>query len=311
MPNNKYYVFTYWKFPENILDYLCKISQLSDFKYVVAQLEKSHTGSLYHIQGYVEFYKNVSYKCLKSVMPGVHVEHRKGTRLEARYYCMKNKGGIYDDDYYWCPPRLDKVHRGRDDNTLYYELGIWETEQGKRNDLNAIRQLIIDGIDLSDIITEHATNYQAMRMAEKIFQYKNEPRDINNPPEVRWYYGDTGTGKTKAVYDEFSAPEIYSSFSYKWWDGYYNHRVILIDDMRKDYCKFHVLLTLLDRYPLIVEKKGMTTHINSPIIIITCPYSPQVLYNTREDTEQLLRRIHEVRHYHDDGYCLKFFSLKN
>ena len=110
-----------------------------------------------------------------------------------------------------------------------------------------------------------------------------------------FFYGKTGSGKTRTAFEEF--PKIYTPLSYKWWEGYEGQTEVLIDDFRKDWCKFHELLKLLDRYPFKVEAKGSHHQLMATTIIITAPYPPQYMYDTREDIEQLLRRIRVVQEF--------------
>ena len=80
----------------------------------------------------------------------------------------------------------------------------------------------------------------------------------------------------------------------KWWEGYDAHPNVLIDDFRKDFCTFHELLRILDRYPYRIEVKGTSRQLLAKRIIITCPYHPEIIYDTREDIGQLLRRITKI-----------------
>ena len=45
----------------------------------------------------------------------------------------------------------------------------------------------------------------------------------------------------------------------KWWDGYCQEEHVVLDDFY-GWIKFDEMLRLLDRYPLLVETKGGTTH---------------------------------------------------
>lgn len=263
------YIITQFKFPELMPLYFKEISLIKNFQYLIGQLEICPKTQRIHIQAYFEFNKEQSKNEIKSIMSGVHLENRKGTQAQAIAYCSK----------------LDTRH------SEPITIGT-PKKQGSRTDITSIRLLIKEGKSLKEIILNHASNFQTIRITEKLFQYGSKPRDTASPPEVRWYYGKTGTGKTRSVYTEFT--DIYPSFSYKWWDGYEQNNVILIDDMRKDYAKFHILLKLLDRFPHIVQIKGGTIHIKSPLIIITSAYHPKDLYRTREDINQLLRRITRI-----------------
>jgi len=69
----------------------------------------------------------------------------------------------------------------------------------------------------------------------------------------------------------------------------------LFDDFRGDFCTFHYLLRVLDRYPMRVEVKGSSREFNSKRIYITSCYPPTEIYNkSDEDVKQLIRRIDEI-----------------
>lgn len=120
-------------------------------------------------------------------------------------------------------------------------------------------------------------------------------------PVVTWLFGDTGTGKTKYVYDECKA-NGWSLFvahdTAKWWDGYLQQDAVLIDDMRNSWCRFADLLKILDRYPRDVEVKGGFVPFKSANIFITSQYPPDAVYNSEsrsgEDIRQLLRRCTNI-----------------
>lgn len=298
-------IITYFKFPEKISIYLLKISKLENFRYIVGQVEPTEDGRL-HIQAYAEFTDHIRVKEISNIMPGCHYESKSinSSREQGRFYCMKDYNGIYNDKYQWTEKtsRDKKLHRGRLVGTDYYEFGTWDTEQGKRTDIETIKAAVLAGDSLKTIVLRDCKSYQHIRICEKFHQYFiDTPRDRNIPPEVRWYYGPTGISKSRSIYDEFEPENIYPSSSYRWWNGYTQQKVILIDDMRKDYSKFHVLLKLLDRYPLAPETKGSTININSEIIIITSPKHPCNLFDTREDLGQLIRRISTIKQFHRHG----------
>ena len=67
--------------------------------------------------------------------------------------------------------------------------------------------------------------------------------------------------------------------------------------MRKDFCKFHELLRYLDRYPVQLETKGGTRQLLARNIVITSCYPPEQLFDTREDIQQLIRRIDFIHQF--------------
>ena len=97
--------------------------------------------------------------------------------------------------------------------------------------------------------------------------------------------------------DSDSYPDAYWCMSIsKWWEGYDAHETVIINDYRKDFCKFSELLNLLDRYPYRIECKGSSRQMLAKTIVITTPKSPEETWKNRtdEDLTQLMRRIDKV-----------------
>ena len=86
----------------------------------------------------------------------------------------------------------------------------------------------------------------------------------------------------------------------KWFDGYSNHDVLILDELRKQTFTCAYLLRLLDRYKMGVEVKGGTRQMVAKVIIVTSSKSPEALWADMagladpEDVGQLQRRITEV-----------------
>lgn len=235
-------------------------------KYLVYGREKGEKGTP-HMQGYIEFGGAKKLETLKKEYGyHIHWEVRKGTAEEASKYCKK------DGDYH-------------EDGEI--------SKQGKRSDIIRIKEMMKQGVRDPKVYYEECTSYQALRFAEKgieLFEQKREWKSI-----VHWYYGPTGTGKTATAYQKYPNAWI-SSRDLKWWQGYNGEENVIIDDFRGDFCTFHELLRILDRYPYRVEIKGGSRQLLAKNIIVTCPYHPAEVYKnrTQEDINQLLRRIDHV-----------------
>ena len=119
---------------------------------------------------------------------------------------------------------------------------------------------------------------------------------------VFWFYGPTGTGKSFAAM-EYAKDAYWKMGGNKWWDGYDGQSDVIIDDYRKDLCTFNELLRLLDRYPLLVERKGGSMQFLAKRIFITSPFSPSGVWEGRieEDLAQLMRRIEHVERFAPGG----------
>lgn len=218
-----------------------------------------------HLQGFAYFHNAKTFTQIKKWLPRAHLEKSHGTIEQNIAYCSK------DGD----------VH----------EQGV-KPECGKRTDLIKIKSKVLNNEPISDVL-EIVQNVQQLNFMEKLMKYQKPP-----PPKkktVKWYYGGTGTGKTRRAILEGGDDYYISSRNLQWWDGYIGQKVVIIDDFRKDFCTFHELLRILDRYPYRLQIKGGSVWLQADVIIITSCYEPDQVYDTREDKQQLLRRIDEIR----------------
>lgn len=234
-------------------------------KYLIFGYEIAPTTGTKHIQGYVHFINAKCFSSMKKLIPKIHLEPAKGNDTQNRNYCIK--GGNYE------------------------EFGEC-SKQGKRSDIDTIRDAIKSGKNVRDCY-EIATSYQASKFAENYYRVYHDTKRTK-PPLVLWLYGSTGCGKTRYAFDNY--PELHNvAYHNNFFQGITpDHKVVLIDDFRKDFCKFNYLLKILDRYPMVVNIKGHEMNWKPETIIITCPYHPEEVYNTREDVGQLTRRITHI-----------------
>lgn len=215
-----------------------------------------------HLQIYFRNKEAKTFRRIKKEFPQAHIEIAKGDDLANKTYCSKQK--------------------------ILMEEGT-PKQQGKRNDIHEIRDMVKQGNNMRQIL-DVATSLQSVRMAEIHLKYFERKRDWKSL--VKWYYGPTGTGKTKRAFEESEDPYVCLDTN-KWWEGYDGHKHVIIDDMRADFCKFHQLLKLLHEYAYTVECKGGSRQLLAEQIIITSCYSPQEMFRgkSEESLDQLLRRI--------------------
>lgn len=230
--------------------------------YIVYGKEVGINGT-HHLQGCVTFAKSKRLTALKKILGRAHWEEAK--ELEAaRNYCMK------DGDY---TIRDNRV-------------------QGKRTDLQEVTDFIASGKTLAETAQQFAPTYvkyhQGLRSLAQL--YKN-PGPRRTKPIVYWFYGPTGTGKTRTVFER--ERDLWtSSGDLTYFNGYENQRAVVFDDFRGGFCKFRYLLRLLDLYPVLVNLKFGYTDWNPDRIYLTSNKHPERCYNLPdEDMGQLLRRI--------------------
>lgn len=220
-----------------------------------------------HLQGYVEFKDAKSLASVKKLLGGrCHLEKRRGTPLEASNYC-KEDGRFFE--------------RGKLSN------------QGKRTDLDEIADLVKNEGVQGVIETRPDAFIKYGRNIERLAEYLYVPRTTK--PEVIWLYGLTGTGKTLEATKRSDSYYIWNGK--KWWNGYRQQEVVIIDDYswNKSEDDFRELLRLLNEYTIQVETKGGMVYFNSPIIYITCEFPPHAIFPVGNTLNQVLRRIDIIK----------------
>lgn len=102
-------------------------------RYAVYQLEACPGTGRPHIQGYAEFHKQVTTAMLRELIGGsVHLERSVKSRSANRDYCTKEDTRLMEPE----------------------EFGEWTETQGKRNDLNAAIECMME-YDFDTMIAEH------------------------------------------------------------------------------------------------------------------------------------------------------------
>lgn len=244
---------------ENALE---KAFDEGDYRYLVAQLEVGKSGTP-HWQGYVEWKRPMRFNALKKLWPLVHWEARKGTRDEARAYCMKEDS------------RATTVH-----NTVAgpHELGKWIGGQGSRSDLAAVMDRVRAGATMRELCEEFpaaALRYSSgLQKARLIFASDERLSE----PQVTLLYGPPGCGKTRMVYDEFKQDLWVNPLGAGgWYDGYDQHENALFDDFAGKLSGHRLtdVLRLLDRYTLRVATKGSFTVWVPKRLFLTSNYHPR------------------------------------
>lgn len=161
-------------------------------KYLCFGRERCPKTNKMHYQGYVEFECGVSLAGAKRRLasPAAHLEARKGTASQARDYCKKDGE--------------------------FLEFGTI-SRQGKRSDLEAVRAAISDGAGMRGVI-ESGVSYQCIRYAEKYLTYMEPMR--STVPKVFWFWGETGTGKTRealaSASERFPGDVYWTNGQYPW-----------------------------------------------------------------------------------------------
>lgn len=265
MSRQRHWCWTWNNYPED----LPTQETLPDTKYLIYGKEVGESGTP-HLQGYVEFTKPKRLAWLKRRLPKVHWEARKGTRDQARDYCMK------DGDF--------------------HEFGPWGTSQGKRSDLEEVKTAIEDGATETDIAESHFGVWCKYPNAVRSYiRMRQKPRDFKTEVHVCW--GDTGTGKSYVTSQLTHKP--YKLTNSKWWDGYDGVSDVIIDEF-SGWLPVGVFLQLTDRSDYKVEVKGGMVNFAPKRIFITSHDNPEDWYPL-DRWPEIERRITTLKHFSNAG----------
>lgn len=279
-----------------------------DFTYWCGQCELCPDTNRKHIQGFLCLSQPRTLVGLKRCaftgprLNTVHLKASDGTADQNRVYCSKDTSIDPDGEFQFCE---------HGDFTAVPE----RNGQGTRNDLHSIARAVRDGASLRDIANDHPAefvrNYRGLQMLQQtIFRGGRvySERDVSLPT-IRWFHGQTGSGKSRAAFTEAYAAHPDSVYvkppGTRWWDGYLGQKCVILDDFRGDWFSFGYLLRLTDLYPLDVEVKGGYTPFCATDIYFTCPVKPEILFARLAEGDngrmnQLLRRITETKLFGDE-----------
>lgn len=266
----------------------------SVYRYCCFQLEVGQTTQRRHCQGYIYLQSARRMSFVKQFIGafGLHTEYG----LDLRPHIERSRGSPQQNRDYCSKP--DTAVEG-----TFHEIGTLP-RQGNRSDLTELAEAIAEGGDISDIAAQFPTEFikysRGIQALKTALSCKPRPQTVE--PTVFWWFGPTGTGKSRLAFETY--PDAYIKMpTNKWWDGYVDQREVILDDYRPSMCPFHELLRLLDRYPMKIEFKGGSTELQATTFVITTCERPELLWNGKTDEmiDQLIRRITEIRMFHPDS----------
>lgn len=173
-------------------------------------------------------------------------------------------------------------------------------QQGRRCDLEEMCESIREGeSSVLDILRAdpHSYHLYARTLYATEADVRHPPR--TRPPNVRWYWGCSGAGKSYTARTEAGTDYFDHEFERNgWFDKYRGQQRVLFDEIDTANVPYRKLLRLLDIYPASVERRGLPPAVWEPTDIwITSAHHPATYYRNEGDCRELLRRITTVKHF--------------
>lgn len=241
----------------------------ADIKYMIVGHEVGESGTP-HLQGFCHFINAVRFATVVGVVGNrAHIQRARGNIEQNYVYCSK-QGNFFEVGERPMSPK----EKGEATKRRYEE--TW----------NAAREGDFDAIDYEHRIRYYGT---LKRIAADAL-LEQELENLDHLEKMEWYYGESGTGKSlKARTDH---PNAYLKMCNKWWDGYDNQDVVIIEDFDKAHSVLcHHMKIWADIYPFLAEKKGTALKIRPKKIIVTSNYHPNEIWTSGSDLAPILRRF--------------------
>lgn len=229
---------------EKVLEELQKLSL--DYFCLADEIAKTGT---YHTHVFIYSRSPMRFSTIKNRFPLAHIERAYGSVIENRNYVLKD--GKWKDS--------EKAETKVDGS--FYEQGDVPTEQSEKAP---------DKAELIDNINKGMTTYEIIQANPK-YSFKSKDIDMlrelilsekymhnNRKLEVTYIYGETGTGKTRSVYDKHGACDICRITTYKGdkvlFDAYHGQDVLVFEEFRSQ-IPIAEMLSYLDVYPLMLPAR--------------------------------------------------------
>lgn len=233
-------------------------------KYTVYGRETGKEGTP-HLQGCIQFANQRTFKAVSKLLPRAHIEVCKDLAGAVRY-CKKD-GDVWEQG----TAPMSQKEKGDAGKRVYEEA----FELAKKGKLEEIAE---------PLRTRFYNTYKRIRA-----DYQQIP-DSLECLEHEWYWGESGTGKSRKAREE--NPDAYLKNPNKWWCGYVDQKVVVIDEWSPSHeCLASHLKQWADHHPFCAETKGASMCIRPQKIIVTSNYSPEECFMKREDLEPIRRRF--------------------
>lgn len=270
------YCFTVNNYTED--DELLIYGLIEHAKYVVVGRETAPSTGTPHYQGFVCFNSAREFSGVQRLLPeGAHIERKApgSTFKQASDYCKK--GGDF------------------------FEYGTLPMDQSGKGDAGKLsaeeRWALAKAGDFESLPPEHYPRYRAIY---------SEFRVVEDRPTLsnKWICGPSGCGKSRYVRDNYGPGTelggdlgFYSKGMNKWWDGYRDEDVVLLDDFDPKHGEFlsYYLKIWADHYAFNAEVKGGMMKIRPKIVLVTSQYPIHACFKEPETVDAITRRFELVQ----------------
>ena len=269
-------------------DYMCMADEIGE-------------SGTYHTHLFLYSSSPMRFGTVKKRFPTAHIDRANGTVQDNRAYIRK-EGKWADTDK--SETRVEGTFK---------EFGELPDEASEKSPKYAkLLQCVKEGMSNKEILAIdpsfafHLEHIDKLRQDIRFEKYLTENRFI----KVHYLWGDSGTGKTRSIFEKHPAEEIcrithYPARGNVQFDAYKGQSVLVFEEFHSE-IPISMMLNLLDIYPLMLPARYhdriacyLTVYITSNI-----PLEEQykdIHKDKLETWNAFLRRIHTVTEFRKDG----------
>ena len=203
------------------------------------------TTGTYHTHVYLYSHSPMRFATVKRRFPTAHIEKANGTSKENHDYIRKEGKWAVTAKVETCVP------------DTFFEFGDLPTEaEESAPKMYQLLQDVSDGFSTVEIIRGNpgfafkTRDIDQLRETLLSERYERENRDV----KVYYLYGDTGTGKTRGIYERHAAADICRITDYGIktgvrFDAYHGQSVLVFEEFHSQ-IPIDAMLNYLDIYPI-------------------------------------------------------------
>ncbi len=251
----------------------------------------------HHTHVYLYSSSPMRFGTVKKRFPTAHIDKANGTAEDNRAYIRKE--GKWAD--------TDKAET-RVEGT-FKEFGVLPNEASEKSPKMAqLMQDVKDGFSTTEIIENDPSfafkinDIDALREKLLFERFRKE----NRPVKTNYLYGDSGTGKTRSIYEKHPPEDVYRITDYSGqsgarFDDYHGEPVIVFEEFHSQ-VSISAMLNFLDIYPLRLPARyrDRVACFDTVYITSNIPLEDQyrdIQKHEMETWHAFLRRIHTVTEF--------------
>lgn len=144
---------------------------------------------------------------------------------------------------------------------------------------------LVDAVDVEAVLI---AQYSKLKKNLESYWADSSSKNFKSQRLSIWIVGPPGIGKSYSVRSTFD--DVYIKESNKWWDGYVNQKIVLIDDFDSSSLS-HYLKIWADNYRFFGEIKGGVVECIYSILFITSNYHIEEIFKGNALIQALKRRF--------------------